>query len=110
MIVTQFSQTLLQLIGYLETKYQCSSLCDPLPDFYFQLSVQTGPPQGTCIQGLKTLVNETYGILSILLLSTSLLIFLAFNAQYGFWRRRFQGKDNAAARDRARNYLVEEKS
>ena len=62
------------------------------------------------MKALKTLVNETFGILSMLLLATSLFLFLAFNAQYGFWRRRFERKDNAAARDRARNYLVEETS
>ncbi len=66
--------------------------------------------------------HYTLGLLSLGLLVTGLLYFIAFNAQYGLWKRRF-AKDNnkkeksdteAAAslgkgvkQDREMNYLVE---
>lgn len=68
--------------------------------------MQDGPPGQTCVKALKTTVNETYGVLALVLLITALLVFMGFNAQYGLWRRRFERKDGA--KDRARNYLVEE--
>jgi hypothetical protein len=47
--------------------------------------------------------NMSIGLVSIGLLVTGLLVFLAFNAHYGFWRKKFRKGGS-----RANNYKVEE--
>jgi len=57
MITAKLSPELIYLIENLETSDACSSLCSPLPDFYFSRSVQDGPPGQTCVLALKKKVN-----------------------------------------------------
>jgi hypothetical protein len=82
------SPTLLSLINYLETTQECTGLCE-VPPFPFFKDVKTGQSKQTCEKPIAKLYNMTLGILSLGLLVTGVLIFLAFNAQYGLWRRRF---------------------
>jgi len=103
------STAMLSIIRYLEEKYACSSVCDEtVADFGFYRDINEPIITKSCGEDIKTLINLTLGILSLLLLATCFFLFLAFNAQYGLWRRRFS-KDRKKAKDeRSRNYLVEE--
>lgn len=86
-----------------------------MPKFGFFKDVRQGGPRETCEKPIAQLYNMTLGLLSLGLLVTGLIIFLAFNAQYGLWRRRFsKDKPNQSSssniKDRHMNYMVEDTS
>lgn len=75
------SSPMLNLISYLESNFECSSMCESsVPDFGFYRDINRDRITKPCGPDIKKLINMTLGILSILLLGTCLFLFLAFNA------------------------------
>lgn len=76
------------LVKNLESSYSCSGLCGS-HKFWFYKSINDGPPEKNCQNGIQSMYWYSIGILSIGMMFTGFIIFLAFNAHYGLWRRRF---------------------
>lgn len=99
---------MLTLIKDLETNYQCMGLCQKSKFFFYGDIREMGPPGNNCSDGVKWKYNESIGYLSIGLLGTGIIVFIAFNVQYGLWRRRWTRESKKKRQDRSNNYRVDE--
>ncbi len=95
---------LLDLIEELEDRMECSGLCGSNARFWFYKDISEGMPGENCQKGIDRLNWESIGVLSLGLIVTGSLIFFAFNAQYGLWRRRF----NKPHKSRSHAYKIED--
>ncbi|CDW73571.1 tetraspanin family protein [Stylonychia lemnae] len=101
--IQPINSKVLDFIKNLEDEEDCSGLCGA-HKFWFYRSINNGPPSSNCQSGIQKQYNLTFGILGIGLLVTGNIVFMAFNAHYGLWRKRFTRSNSS----RSNAYKVED--
>jgi hypothetical protein len=75
---TETVNTGVKIIGYFESKYNCSGICTKPPLFYYTLDLSVGIPEATCLQFLKQEIINNILYLGITCIITAFVIFWAW--------------------------------
>lgn len=74
----------LAMMKTLETKFACSGICQPAMTFYTQ-DVSGRQPAGGCKQKTLEVIGGGYTVPGFILIFSSLIIYVIFIVQCGFW-------------------------
>ncbi|TNV77174.1 hypothetical protein FGO68_gene14963 [Halteria grandinella] len=87
--VAEIDSKLLTVLRALEDTAHCSGFCNPQPLFWFFKDVSLGQPPMACVEGLSLLVSENFMGAGATFVILGVLLFVAFQIQYGLWCRGY---------------------